>query len=181
MPKTSKTKKNKATRYFLFFKFGKKNMAQLLKLPGQILKENSARTFREYASIVFRGMQQTSEGKRMDLPSQSYNAPEDYKLFEDHVIERFNNTVPPCDNKEECIVLPPLFLRSAEYFLVQASPQVYLFAYAEGPIIPLVQVASLQEIMADSNLLSLLMQLYDTLPTSTKATKTNISELFDSK
>jgi len=147
----------------------------LLKLPSVILQEAGVKTRREYAAIVYRCLQQT-ENESNDTQT-SYKNQEHAKQFDEHVRKRMNMSI-PCDKSEECIILPPLFWQSQEYFMRKLTPQLFLVCYEQGPIVPVVRLHASQNIMSDRVLLDFLIRIYEALHKE-RATKKNMEEVLN--
>jgi hypothetical protein len=145
----------------------------MLKLPSTILEKAGASTRRQYASIVFKCLQQTSSDTN-DILSACFENEKDVPMYVQHIQEKVDLTF-PCENKEECVVLPPLFLRSKENFIGESS-QLLLVAYDTGPIFPVVRVRNAEQIIGDKSLLDSLYRVYEAL-SSERATRDTIDKI----
>lgn len=179
-PLEKKEKTKKKLSLFVFFLFciffsSTKKMPSILKTTSTILKEANVKSRREYASIVFRCMQQTSTQTNLTTPC--FESPEDAKMFQEHVHQRLNYSV-PSDKSEECVLLPPLFWQAKETILCHvANSQLWLMLYEQGPIIPVVRLSALQQtVMCDTALLNLLIRIYEAL-NEERACKANIAQV----
>lgn len=147
----------------------------MLKAPSTILEKSGASTRRQYASIVFKCLQQTSSDA-IDIFCECFENQKDAHMYMQHIQEKVDITF-PCDNKEECVVLPPLFLRAKENFIGEGS-QLLLVAYETGPIFPVVRVRNAEQIIGDKTLLDSLYRVYEAL-SSERATKENIDQILN--
>ena len=112
-------------------------LQEVLQIPSKVLKLADVNTFREFAALVFRCTQQISH--KTYTFENAFLKQEEAQLYAMHVRERINCSI-PCTDTEECIVLPPLFLRSAENAIYELSPQLFLVTYKNGPIIPVIRL-----------------------------------------
>jgi len=144
----------------------------MLKLPSVIIEQAGATTRRQYASIIFKCLQQPS-GTTESLKA-CFEKEKDAALFTQHVQDRVNITF-PCDIAEECFILPPLFLRSNESFIGE-STQILLVAYDTGLIFPVVRLRNTDQLIGDKSLLTSLYCLYEA-STSERATQHTINQI----
>ncbi len=145
----------------------------MLKIPSVILESAGASTRRQYASIVFKALQQTPADMNSMLHACFENE-KDANSYMQHVREKVDITF-PCDNAEECVVLPPLPLRAKDNFIGE-SAQLLLVAYDTGPIFPVVRLRNAEQIIGDKTLLDSLYRVYEALSTE-RATRETINQI----
>lgn len=145
-----------------------------LKMPSVILNEVCAKTRREYASIVFRCIQEETNS---NITKSCFISQEEADRYQKNVLKRIDCSL-PCDKTDECIILPPLFLRSSGDSFCQLTSQIFLILYKQGPIIPFVRLHSKHNIANDTNLLNCLICLYGAL-SQERATKENIVSILN--
>lgn len=151
----------------------------MFKLPSFIIRQAGATTFRQYASVVFRCLQQSEDSQMLNLVSATFVHATEASQYEEQIKQRINATLPCTQDKEECIcVLPPLFLHSAEDSFNELTPHLFLVCCKTGPIFPFVRLHSSESILGDSTLLDALFILYETL-SDVSVTKANIQSIFD--
>jgi hypothetical protein len=148
----------------------------MLKLPSTILEKAGTSTRRQYASIVFRCLQQTTSDTNGILTA-SFENEEDAKMYLKHVQTRVDLSL-PCDSAEEAIVLPPLFLRSSVDAICEVNSQLFLVMYATGNIFPVVRLRNTDKLIANTTLLNSLFRVYEAL-SSERATTDNIDRILN--
>ena len=161
----------------------------MLRPPSVILERAGASSRRQYASIVFRCLQQTAKDTNKIFTSCFVNE-SDADLYRNHVQERIDATLscPDKDMAEECIVLPPLFWTSSEDCVCDdvtdgndalrppQKAQLLLVMYGTGPIFPVVRVQKAEHVIGDMQLLDKLYHAYEAL-SSERATRSNIASV----
>ncbi len=150
----------------------------MLKPPSVVLEQTGASSRRQYASIVFRCLQQTSKDTNKIFTSCFLQETDAIK-YHNHIQSRMDTSL-TCKNKdmaEECIILPPLFWNSAEDVIVEdvdeSESQLLLVMYQNGPIFPVVRVQKAEQIIGDMRLLDKLYHAYEAL-SSERATRDNV-------
>ena len=111
----------------------------ILRIPSAILHDACVQLPREYAFKVFWSLQQTDQHTRFF--DASFLNPADATTFENAVRKQLNATI-ECCGIENCILLPPLFLRAQENAIVHLSSQILLVMCREGPVIPVLLLRS---------------------------------------
>jgi len=156
----------------------------MLRPPSIILEKTGASSRRQYASIIFRCLQQTAKDTN-NIFSSCFQYEIDAGQYLKDVQDRVDAFL-KCkqnDKAEECIVLPPLFWSSMEDAICEDADsndedqaQLLLVMYSTGPIFPVVRVPKAENVIGDMALLDKLYHAYEAL-SSERATRTNINQV----
>jgi hypothetical protein len=114
----------------------------MLKLPSQILAENNVPSLRAYAIQVYKRITSAKDTKLNSGPSlniTAFNNATDAATIFEKTQERFDAayTVSTSDCVDQSVhVLPPLFIRSDNDWILSISDSFFLVCFASGAIIP---------------------------------------------
>lgn len=137
----------------------------VMNLPSWILGCAQVSTFRQFADVVFRSVQQSRATTAL-LTNSFVNA----SAAEDYVAEavrRINATDPhdPDQEDEELCILPPLFLQSKKnLFFKLKDTLIGLVMFETGPVLPFIRIAAGTTILGDTTTKSTLFRLYELMP-----------------
>lgn len=137
---------------------------QTLNLPSFILAAARVESFRQYADVVFRSMQQSGATSLFNNSFYNKDVAADYVSL---VSQRINDAVPhKCDEEdEELCILPPLFMQSQSHLFFQLRDTlVGLVLFDTGPVFPYVRIPAGTTVLGNTAIKEVLYRLYELMP-----------------